>query len=833
MKKRLIQTLCITFLLILTSEASDQVRSRELFNDSWKFQYFGILDEAAVVRLSQELSKDDFEDAKWRELNLPHDWAIEGPFQKSLPNRTGKLPWQGVGVYRKTFQVSKVGDLARFFIDFDGAMSHSKVWLNGEYIGEWPYGYNSFRLELTQSIRFDQPNVLCVILNNPINSSRWYPGAGIYRNVWLVKTNDFAVSHNGVFVQSNQVSEKLAELKVQVELQNRTQEKKQFSLVHKFYDDSALVLEKKSAIFELAPGAQAKFDQQVILNNPKLWGIEKAHLYKLKTYVYQGEKLMDEVENTFGIRDINFDANKGFFLNGKRVKLKGVCLHHDLGPLGTAVDTEAIERRLDLLKEMGCNAIRTAHNPFCPDFMDLCDQKGFLVINELFDGWASPKTENDYGKYFFEWYKKDVANFVRRDRNHPSVIMWSSGNEVRDGYFGKEKLFEHSRLLSKEFKLHDSTRPVTVGCDNIWFGFAGFQNTVDIFGFNYKPHKYQEFHEKNPDIPIMGSETASTVSSRGEYVFPVVNDKNQGYDAKTFHMSSYDLYAPEWASAPDVEFVAQDKYDFVLGEFVWTGFDYFGEPTPFNNDPSILSNLKDPKQIKKLEAKMKRMGGAAPSKSSYFGIMDLCGFKKDRFYLYQAKWRPDLPMAHILPHWNWSDRVGQVTPVHVYSSGDEAELFLNGNSLGIRKKSKYEYRFRWDDVIYEPGELKVIVKKKGAYWTQAVMKTSGVAENLKCEAEEKSNETSPLIFIRTELLDANGLIVPRDDREVEFSVEGDGQIVAVGNGDPTSHEPNKSHKRRFFNGLCQVIIKRTGKGEIKLIAKSKGMKTSSIELKHY
>ena len=833
MKKRLIQTLCLYLLFILNSQADDQVRTRELFNDSWKFQYFGILDESAVDKLSHDLPKETFNDSSWRELSLPHDWAIEGPFQKSLPNRTGKLPWQGVGVYRKTFKVSGPSVLDRFFIDFDGAMSHAKVWLNGKYLGMWPNGYNSFRIELTKAIHLDKQNHLCVILNNPINSSRWYPGAGIYRNVWLVKTGDFAVSHNGIFVQSKVLDQRSAEIKIQVELENRTQAKKTFSLVHKLFDASALVLEKKSSVFELESGMKSEFNEQLILQNPKLWGIEKPHLYKLKTYVYEGEKLVDQVENTFGIRSINFDANKGFFLNGKKIKLKGVCLHHDLGPLGTAVDTEAIARRLDLLKEMGCNAIRTAHNPFCPDFMDLCDQKGFLVVNELFDGWASPKTENDYAKHFFEWYKKDVANFVRRDRNHPSVIMWSSGNEVRDGYFGKEKLFEHSRMLSKEFKLHDSTRPVTVGCDNIWFGFGGFQKTVDLFGFNYKPHKYQEFHEKNPAIPIMGSETASTVSSRGEYVFPVVGDKNQGYDPKTFHMSSYDLYAPEWASAPDVEFAAQDKYDFVLGEFVWTGFDYFGEPTPFNNDPSILSNLKDPKQIKKLEEKMKRMGGAAPSKSSYFGIMDLCGFKKDRFYLYQAKWRPGLPMAHILPHWNWSERSGQITPVHVYSSGDEAELFLNGKSLGVRKKAKYEYRFRWDDVIYESGQLKVIVKKKGALWTEAFMKTSGAAEVLHLEAEEKSNDTSPLIFIKVKLLDAKGSLVPRDDREVEFSVEGDAEIVAVGNGDPTSHEPNKSNKRKLFNGLCQVIMKRTGSGLIRLTAKSKGMKSSSIELKSH
>ena len=820
--------LCLSFVSLISLSAS--VKEAQLINQSWAFQYFGDLNETDELQVKNKVIQKSFDDSSWRDLNLPHDWAIEMDFDKNLPNRTGKLPWQGLGVYRKKLQVStKVNK--RYFIHFDGAMSHAEVWLNGKSVGHWPYGYNAFQFEITDILNLNADNDLCVILKNPPNSSRWYPGAGIYRNVWLIEKDEVAITHDGIFVYAKNCDEEQSEIVIESELENTKTEALELTLVQKIKSAGNLIKELKPRSLSLNPGETKLVKQEALLKEAKLWSVENPHLYELESLLYHEGNLVDRVSNNFGLRSIEFNAQKGFLLNGEKVKLKGVCLHHDLGALGAAVNRTALERRFKLLKEMGCNAVRTAHNPMCPDFMDLCDRMGFLVVNELFDGWARSKTENDYGKHFYDWYKKDVANFVRRDRNHPSVIMWSSGNEVRDGYFGKEKLYENSRLLAEEFKFHDPTRPVTVGCDNIWFGFGGFQKTVDIFGYNYKPHKYAEFHERNPNIPIMGSETASTVSSRGEYFFPVVDDKNQGYNPKTFQMSSYDLYAPEWASAPDVEFEAQDKYDFVLGEFVWTGFDYLGEPTPFNNDPSILSNLKDPKAKKKLEEKMKRMGGAAPSRSSYFGIMDLCGFKKDRFYLYQAKWRPKLPIAHILPHWNWSERIGQVTPVHVYSSGDEAELFLNGKSQGVRKKEKYQYRFRWDDVIYEPGELRVVVKKQGEFWAENKKKSSTLAHRIKLSAEQTNPRVDDLIFVNAELKDIEGVTVPRDSREVRFKVEGPAEIIATGNGDPTSLESYRKHNRKFFNGFCQVIIRATGKGKIQVLAESSKLASGDVTVK--
>jgi beta-galactosidase len=566
------------------------------------------------------------------------------------------------------------------------------------------------------------------------------------------------------------------------------------------------------------------------VKSPKLWNLETPTLYTLKTTVTQDGLVVDTVETRFGIRSIEYTAD-GFFLNGKNVRMNGVCQHHDLGPLGSAVNTRAIERQIEILQEMGCNAIRTSHNPPAPELLDLCDRMGMLVQVEAFDCWEQEKTPNDYGRFFPEWHEKDLCAMIKRDRNHPCVVMWSTGNEVRE--MRTKEGIAVSQMLTDIVRKLDSTRPVTVGCNIPEGGWSGFQKTVDLFGYNYKPHLYEKFRKINPDQPFYGSETASTVSSRGEYFFPVSNDKKMGQGGH-FQVSSYDLTAPPWANNPDVEFAAQDRYPWVFGEFVWTGFDYIGEPTPYNNDKTNLLNFSDPDERQRMQEQLEKLGGSIPSRSSYFGIVDLCGFKKDRFYIYQARWRPDLPMAHILPHWNWPERVGEVTPVHVYTSGDEAELFLNGKSLGRKKKGEYEYRLRWDDVVYQPGELKVIAYKNGKPWAEDVVKTTGAAAAVSMAADRSSiaADGSDLSFVTLQISDADGQLVPRTHNRFKLSLDGPGEIIAVGNGDPTCLESFQALERKVFNGLALVVV-RSKKGEpgtIRLTAQSEGLAGTSIEL---
>ncbi len=803
------------------------------FNEGWRFARFGTMPDGSEKAEIQGLEKTDFNDADWRVLNLPHDWGIEGPFRAELPNRTGKLPWAGIGWYRKTFQSLETDAGKKVFIDFDGAMSDTKVWLNGEYVGEWPYGYASFRLDLTPFLKPGQKNTIAVRLDNKPESSRWYPGGGIYRNVRLVKTEPVHVDHWGIFVTTPEVSAESATVNVKTALSGAGSRRDACdtkncaagvspapTVEHEVYEvDSDKVVARGN-------GA----DCSINVKSPKLWNLETPYLYTLKTTVKQGGKVVDVVETRFGIRAIQYTA-EGFFLNGEKVRMNGVCQHHDLGPLGSAINTRALERQIEILQEMGCNAIRTSHNPPAPELLDLCDRMGMLVQVEAFDCWEKGKAENDYARHFPEWHEKDLRTMIRRDRNHPSVVMWSIGNETRE--MKKKEDAPVSRMLADIARSEDATRPVTFGCNAPQAGFNGFQKTVDLFGYNYKPHLYEKFREENPDQPFYGSETASTVSSRGEYFFPVSDDKSKG-SGGWFQVSSYDLTAPPWANNPDIEFAAQDKYPWVFGEFVWTGFDYIGEPTPYNQDKTNLLNFSDPEERKRMEEELKKLGENIPPRSSYFGIVDLCGFKKDRFYIYQARWRPELPMVHILPHWNWPERIGEVTPVHVYTSGDEAELFLNGTSLGRKKKGEYEYRLRWDDVVYKPGELKVVAYKNGRPWAEETMKTTGAAAKLDLVADrtEIAADGSDLSFITVQVSDKEGRLVPRSHNTVRFSISGPGEIIAVGNGDPTSHESFQALERKVFNGLALVVV-RSKKGEsgpVILTAASEGLSSGRIQV---
>jgi beta-galactosidase len=782
-------------------------------------------------------TQPDYDDSGWRKLNLPHDWGIEGPFKQEYPGETGKLAWWGVAWYRKHFTLPAEDRGKQIYLDVDGAMAYASVWLNGQFVGGWPYGYSSWRIELTAHLKAGADNVIAIRLDNPPTSSRWYPGGGLYRNVWLVKTATVHVAQWGTYITTPEITKDAATVKIEINLDNPSERQADVKVAAEVYELNAQGWKLGRAVASLAPaslaiasGSSAATTLTTTLRHPRLWNLKAPNRYVVVTTAEQGGQIIDRYETPFGIRTIEFTTDNGFLLNGERVPLQGVCDHHDLGALGSAINTRALERQIELLQEMGCNAIRTSHNPPAPELLELCDRRGLVVMDEAFDCWVRGKKKNDYHLLFPDWHEKDLRALVRRDRNHPCVIFWSIGNEV--GEQGSPSGHKVAAELAAIVRSEDPTRPVTAGCNNSQAGYNGFQKQVDVFGYNYKPGEYGKVRHANPSLPLFGSETASCVSSRGEYFFPVSDDKSQG--RSDFQVSSYDLYAPPWAMPPDREFRGQDEFPYVAGEFVWTGFDYLGEPTPYNSDSSNLLNFTDPAEKARMEGELKELGKIrVPSRSSYFGIIDLAGFKKDRFYVYQARWRPELRMAHIQPHWNWPERVGQVTPVHVYTSGDGAELFLNGKSLGRKSKARYEYRLRWDDVAYQPGELKVIAYKQGKRWAEEIVRTTGPAARLKLQPDRSAIQADgqDLSFVTVTIADQAGRLVPRSRNRVAFELTGPGEIIAVDNGDATSFEPFQAKERTACNGLCLVIVRSTGQpGTMILKARSPGLQSAEVKL---
>jgi beta-galactosidase len=776
----------------------------------------------------------DFDDSSWRKINLPHDYAIEGPFTTAVSGSTGRLPSSGVVWYRKTLILPASDAAKSLFLDVDGAMSYSMVWLNGRFVGGWPYGYASYRLNLTPFAKPGGKNVLAIRLDNPIPkdsnwqsaSSRWYPGGGIYRNVWLVKTAPVHVGQWGTYITTPEISKTSASVNLKIAVDNDSKQDARVQVVTQIFaiDESDRLL--GSAVASIAPvhiqiaaGQNAPIVTKSIIANPKLWGTglhQKPNRYLAVTTVHMDGKIVDTYKTPFGIRTLRFDPDAGFFLNGEHIRLNGVCDHHDLGALGAAVNYRALQRQLEMLADMGANAIRTSHNPPAPELLDLADKMGFLIMDEAFDIWGRQKSELDYHLLFPEWHEQDLRAFLRRDRNHPSVIMWSIGNEVGEqgsGTEGAAVAEELTRICHEE----DPTRPTISGM-NSTSATGPFPASIDAIGLNYlgtgvrsgQP-QYPVFHQHFPNKFIVGSETASTLSSRGVYTFPVasglgaVATADAGEDAENRQVSSYDLYFAPWSYSPDKEFISQDSYPFLGGEFVWTGWDYLGEPTPFD-----------------------------ASRSSYFGIIDLAGFKKDRFYLYQGRWRSEYPMAHILPHWTWPDRAGKVTPVHVYTSGDEAELFLNGKSLGRKKKAQFEYRLRWDDVVYEPGEVRVVAYRNGKQWATDSVRTAGAASKLLLSPDRSmiANDGKDLSFVTLKVADKDGKTVPRSMNPIHFEVNGPGEIVATDNGDPTDITAFPSKDRKAFNGLALAIIraKRGQRGQIIVIAKSDGLEEARVTI---
>ena len=670
-----------------------------------------------------------YDDSSWRQINLPHDWAIEGPFTTQGGGGMGRLPSSGVGWYRRELSIPAQDAGRSIFLDVDGAMSYAAVWLNGKFAGGWPYGYASWRVDLTPCLAPGGKNELAIRLDNPPNSSRWYPGGGIYRNVWLVKTAPVHVGHWGTCLTTPEVSSSSATVHLKVTVDNNSSQPAEVSVLTQIFPLASDGRRIGGAIASLTPQrvqvpprGSALADGTGKVPNPKLWGPPpqpRPNRYVAVTTLSAGGQVADVYETPFGIRTLKFDPNEGFFINGERIPLNGVCDHHDLGALGAALNYRALQRQLEMLQEMGCNAIRTSHNPPAPELLELTDKMGFLVMDETFDVWVREKTPLDIHLIFPDWHEQDLRAHVQRDRNCPSVVLWSIGNEVGEQFNGT-----NGAVLEKELNdiVHeeDPTRPTTTAM-NVARPGSPFAAVVDVIGLNYQgagirgvPGQYPAFHEKFPDKLILGSETASALSSRGEYMFPVTKTngapvgRDSGEDRSRRQVSAYELHHAAFGASPDKVFASQEKHPYVGGEFVWTGWDYLGAPTPFDS-----------------------------SRSSYSGIIDLAGFKKDRFYLYQAHWRPDFPMAHLLPHWTWPERVGQITPVHVFTSGDEGELFLNGKALGRKKKGPYEYRLRWDDVVYTPGTLKVVTYKGGKKWATATMKTAGTPTRLKLEPDQR------------------------------------------------------------------------------------------------
>ena len=779
---------------------------------------------SVAVRNESTLKQWDFsrDSVDWQGVTVPHDWAIYGPFDRSndlqkvtveqngeteatwKTGRTGGLPYVGKGYYKTTFELGDTVGKSQTLV-FDGAMSHAKVTVNGKPVMYWPYGYNSFYVDL-DGVAKPGVNTVEVSLENPDKSSRWYPGAGLYRNVHLVETDEVHIPVWGTYLTTPYVSKDYATVHLVTALEGvKKGEMVTLSTVIRNQAGEEVAADTHS--YKYYPGVDLK--QNFIVRNPSLWTPEAPALYTAETKVSMGDKVVDDYTTRFGIRSVEVRNGEGFFLNGEPLKFRGVCLHHDLGPLGAAVNKSAIRHQLEMMKDMGANAVRTSHNMPTPELVELCDELGLMLMLEPFDDWGfRPKSQNGYGTIFNEWAEKDVVNMVRHYRNNPSVVMWSIGNEVPSQWW--EDGLSELTLLQDIVHREDPTRPVTCGMDQVDAVINnGFAAALDVAGFNYRVHRYEDAISKLPQNILLGSETTSTVSSRGKYYFPVVKAAGVVRDDK--QSSAYDVEYCSWSNVPDDDFVAEDDLPYDMGQFVWTGFDYLGEPSPYDKD-------------------------SWPSHSSYFGIVDLASIPKDRYYLYRSKWNKDDKTLHILPHWNWEGREGEITPVFVYTDSPKAELFINGKSQGVREKNDStnmnRYRLMWNETVYEPGEVKVVAyNADGSVAGERVMRTAGKADHIVLTANRKelSGDGEDLVYITVQVADKVGNIVHNDEREVRFSVKGDGTFRATANGDPTSLRAFEKPVMDLFSGAATAIVQAGDKpGEIVFEAKAKGVKGAKL-----
>lgn len=804
--------------MIAVSFATYADRTVTTLNDGWLFSK-GTLDEVQ----------------QWQPVRIPHDWAIYGPFDRNndlqevaveqngetektiKTGRTGGLPFIGKGVYKRTLELPDTTG-RKFTLIFDGAMSNAKVSVNGKQTGYWPYGYNSFYIDLNNSDLKPGDNELVVELENYEQASRWYPGAGLYRNVHLVATDQVHIPVWGTYVTTPYVSADKASVKLVVDIAGATQFDK-WPYGEKIEVSTAIYNPKGEQIARQKNDYIARgqnLTQNFLIPSPQLWSVSSPSLYTARTKLSVNGKEVDTYSTRFGIRSLEYIPEQGFFINGDRTKFQGVCNHHDLGPLGAAVNKSALRHQLELLKDMGVNAIRTAHNMPAPELVDLCDEMGLMLMIEPFDDWGfRPKSPNGYGAVFNEWAERDITNMIRQYRNHPSVVMWSIGNEVPSqwGSTGMDELIMLQNLIHDL----DPTRPVTCGMDQINSVMDnGFAAALDIPGFNYKPQFYDEVYDKLPQRMILGSETASTVSSRGVYHYPVVMPGNDGRHTRMHpdnQSSSYDNETCSWSNTPDIDFAMDQDHDWVLGQFVWTGFDYLGEPSPYDTD-------------------------AWPNHSSLFGIIDLASLPKDRYYLYRSQWNKEDNTLHILPHWNWQGHEGETIPVMVYTNYPKAELFINGKTQGIREKNDSTYqnrsRLMWMETRYEPGEVKVVAyDKEGNIAAEKAIHTTGMPDHIVLTPHRQSLKANgdDLLYITVQVADKEGNIIPTADDMVEFKVEGAGSFEATANGDPTCLLPFQVPEMRLFSGAATAIVRSSSKpGTMRFTATATDLPTTTISI---
>lgn len=787
--------LVLSLVLLMACSKKEPARVKADFNAGWKFL---LGNDSLAFQIN-------FDDSNWRELNLPHDWSIAGQFSQEHTTQQdgGGLP-AGMGWYRKSFKLDKTKKDLTFYIDFDGVYRNGEVWINGHYLGKRPFGYLGFRYELTPYLNFGEtPNVIAVKVDNSVQpNSRWYTGSGIYRNVWLISTGKVHVDHWGTFVTTSNVEHSEAKVKVQLQLKNSTSIPEKVKVKVFVMNAQHFIVEEEERIVEI--GADSDVDDfHFVVAFPQIWSFETPNLYYTKVEIFSKNKLLDVYKTPFGIRDFSFDAEKGFFLNGENIKLKGVNQHHDLGALGAAFNTRAAQRQLEILKEMGCNAIRMAHNPPAPELLDLCDQMGFFVMDEAFDVWAKKKMEHDYHDEWQEWHIRDLQDMVRRDRNHPSIMVWSIGNEIRE-QFDSTGLTITPELVNA-VKTLDITRPVTCALtENIpEKNFIYQSKALDVLSFNYKHKDYPEFPKRFPGEAIIASENMSAFASRGSYnmpsdsvlVWPEAHNvpiKNPNPD---FTCSAYDHVHAYWGATHEETWKMVKKLDFISGMFIWSGFDFIGEPVPY----------------------------PWPAKSSYYGVIDLCGFPKDVYFLYQSEWT-DKTMLHLFPHWNWAK--GQSVDVWAYyNNADEVELFVNGESQGIQKKTEDQLHAMWR-VRYQSGNIKAITRKNGEVVLEKQINTAGEAAKIELTADRLVIDANgkDLSFVTVKVLDKNGNLVPNADNLIQFEVEGAGFIAGVDNGYQASHEAFKAEERKVFNGMCLAIVQNNGSvGNLSIKAKSKGI----------
>ncbi len=784
-------------------------------------------------------STPHFDDGGWQKVTVPHDWAIYGPFDLNndpqfvaisqdgetaasmKPGRTGGLPFVGTGWYRLGFDAEDFGPGKRAEILFDGAMSNAQVWVNGQPVGRWAYGYSSFHFDITQLLK-EKDNILAIRLENYPESSRWYPGAGLYRNVHLIVTDEVRIPVWGTYLTTPQVHADYAKVRLCASVEYPGDLPADLTLKTVIKDSQgSVVAEAKTALTAYDGDA---FEQDFVVESPALWSPESPALYTAESELRLAGELKDACSTRFGIRKLEIVPGKGMYLNDRLVKFKGVCLHHDLGPLGAAINVSALRRQLSIMKEMGANAVRTAHNMPAPELVQLCDEMGLMVMVESFDEWKEPKMKNGYHLYFDEWAEKDMVNAIRSFRSNPSVVMWCIGNEVPDqsSYAGARI----ARRLKDICRREDPTRYVTMGIDRVQDAIDTHSAAImDAVGFNYRTHLYKSAYEQLPQEILMGCETASTFSSRGTYHFPVERSVNKVRGDN--QSSGYDLDCGSWSNLPEDDFVLHDDYPWCIGEFVWTGFDYLGEPTPYHE--------------------------VWPNHSSLFGIVDLAGLPKDRYWLYRSHWRPEEQTLHVLPHWTWPGREGETTPVFVYTNHPSAELFINGKSQGriykdesmteaatdneqaTRELSRQKrYRLMWMDVKYEPGTLRVVAyDKNGDPAAEKEVHTAGKPHRIELSADRTAIDADgkDLSFVTVSMVDKNGYLCPDADLQMTFRVSGSGVFRAAANGDPTCLMPFHLPQMSLFKGQLVAIVQAGQKpGKIMLEVSAKGVPRARIDL---